>query len=74
MTAKTSETDTKRIYWIGGSKGGVGKSMLTMAVLDYLDSIGEKCLLIECDTEMSDAIKCARCYWATLKFDESSNA
>jgi len=25
----------KRIYLIGGSKGGVGKSMVTMATVDY---------------------------------------
>ena len=43
-----------RIYWVGGSKGGVGKSMLTFAVLDYLLERGEKVVLIECDTSNPD--------------------
>ena len=25
-----------RIYWSGGSKGGVGKSMMTLATVDHL--------------------------------------
>jgi len=35
--------DRKPIYWMGGAKGGVGKSMLTMAAIDYLRSRGDKC-------------------------------
>ena len=26
----------RRIYWVGGSKGGVGKSMMTLATVDHL--------------------------------------
>ena len=32
----TIEATGHHIYWVGGSKGGVGKSMLTIATLDYL--------------------------------------
>jgi hypothetical protein len=44
----------RRIYWIGGSKGGVGKSMMTLATLDYVMSRGDKVLLVECDTSNPD--------------------
>jgi len=47
----------KRIYLIGGSKGGVGKSMVTMTVVDYLGQQGEKVLLIESDTANPDVWK-----------------
>ena len=47
----------KNIYLIGGSKGGVGKSMVTMAVVDLLVSIGERVLLIESDTGNPDVWK-----------------
>jgi len=47
----------KRIYLIGGSKGGVGKSLVTMAVVDYLGQQGEAVLLIESDTANPDVWK-----------------
>ncbi len=49
-----------RIYWIGGSKGGVGKSMMTLATIDYLLERGEKVLLVECDTSNPDVWKAYR--------------
>jgi hypothetical protein len=49
-----NEVQGRNIYWIGGSKGGVGKSMLTIAAIDYLQSKGEQLLLIECDTSNPD--------------------
>jgi hypothetical protein len=45
------------IYWIGGSKGGVGKSMMTVVMLDYLIGAGEKVFLVECDTSNPDVWK-----------------
>jgi hypothetical protein len=27
---------SRRLYWVGSSKGGVGKSMMTAATLDHL--------------------------------------
>ena len=47
----------KRIYLIGGSKGGVGKSMVTMSTVDYLQQQGETVLLIESDTGNPDVWK-----------------
>src|SRR5271170_6977686 len=47
----------KNIYWVGGGKGGVGKSMLALASLDYLTGRGEKVLLVECDTSNADVWK-----------------
>ena len=45
----------EKIFWIGGSKGGVGKSAVSMALLDYL---GESCpLLLETDTANPDVAK-----------------
>ena len=39
-----------RIFWVGGSKGGVGKSMMTVAMMDHLLEQATKVLLVECDT------------------------
>jgi hypothetical protein len=47
----------RSIFWVGGSKGGVGKSMLTMALLDYVHAKGMKTVLIECDTSNPDVYK-----------------
>lgn len=47
----------KPIYLIGGSKGGVGKSTVSMAVVDYLMDKGESVLLIESDTSNPDVAK-----------------
>jgi hypothetical protein len=47
----------KRIYLIGGSKGGVGKSMVSMAIIDYLQGHDESVLLIESDTSNPDVWK-----------------
>ncbi len=47
----------KSIYLVGGSKGGVGKSLVTMALVDYLQGRGESILLIESDTSNPDVWK-----------------
>lgn len=47
----------KQIYLVGGSKGGVGKSLITMAMVDYLKERGESVLLIESDTSNPDVWK-----------------
>jgi hypothetical protein len=58
MNARPSlEMNRKPIYWMGGAKGGVGKSMLTMAAIDYLTSRGDKVLLVECDMDNPDVWK-----------------
>ncbi|NJR31683.1 MAG: hypothetical protein HC778_00850 [Chamaesiphon sp. CSU_1_12] len=45
------------IYMVSGCKGGVGKSIVSMALLDYLIKLGRKCLLIEADTANDDVFK-----------------
>jgi hypothetical protein len=47
----------RSIYLIGGSKGGVGKSLVTMATIDYLQEQGENVLLVESDTSNPDVWK-----------------
>jgi cellulose biosynthesis protein BcsQ len=47
----------KPIYLIGGSKGGVGKSLVAMATVDYLQEQGEDVLLVESDTSNQDVLK-----------------
>jgi CobQ/CobB/MinD/ParA nucleotide binding domain len=47
----------KPIYLVGGSKGGVGKSLVTMALLDHLLEQGVSVLLIESDTSNPDVWK-----------------
>ena len=46
-----------RIYWVGGSKGGVGKSMMTLATVDHLLEQRANVLLVECDTSNPDVWK-----------------
>lgn len=45
------------MYYIGGSKGGVGKSKLSFALLDYLVVREKKVLLLETDTSNPDVYK-----------------
>jgi len=63
----------KNIYWIGGSKGGVGKSIVAMAIVDYLQNLGENVLLIESDTANPDVWKAYKESTATelINLDEA---
>lgn len=45
------------IFYVGGSKGGVGKSKLSFALIDYLLETGKKVLLLETDTSNPDVFK-----------------
>ena len=56
----TEGNGTGRIYWVGGSKGGVGKSMMTVAMLDHLLEQRSKVVLVECDTSNPDVWKAYR--------------
>ena len=51
---------TKPIFLVGGGKGGVGKSMLSMALVDHLRASGEPPFLIETDTSAPDVWKAYR--------------
>jgi hypothetical protein len=49
-----------RIVWVGGSKGGVGKSMMAVAAVDYFLEAGRPVTLVECDTSNPDVGKTYR--------------
>ena len=44
----------KPIYMISGRKGGVGKSIVSMALVDYLQALGVDVVLIETDDSTPD--------------------
>ena len=45
------------IFLVGGGKCGVGKSMLSMALLDYLRTSERQPFLVETDTSAPDVWK-----------------
>lgn len=45
------------IYYVGGSKGGVGKSKMSFALIDYLLGKRKKVLLVESDNSNPDVFK-----------------
>jgi MinD-like ATPase involved in chromosome partitioning or flagellar assembly len=47
----------ENIIWVGGGKGGVGKSIISMTILDYLTARGKSALLVESDTSNPDVFK-----------------
>ncbi len=44
----------KPVYMVSGSKGGVGKSIVSMSLIHYLSKRDEKLLLIDADTANPD--------------------
>ena len=48
---------SKAIFLIGGGKGGVGKSLFSMTVVDYLEATGCGPFLVETDTSVPDVYK-----------------
>src|SRR4051812_4743916 len=53
-------TQRRKICLIGGSKGGVGKSLLAMTLLDYFLSKSDRPFLIETDNSNPDVFKAYR--------------
>ena len=45
------------LYYVGGSKGGVGKSLVSFALVDYLVSREQHVLLMDTDTSNPDVYK-----------------
>ena len=45
------------IYMVGGSKGGVDKSVGTLALVDYLRCMDVNVVLVETDTSNPDVMK-----------------
>jgi hypothetical protein len=48
---------SKSIFLVGGGKGGVGKSLFSMTVVDYLKGLGGGPFLVETDTSVPDVYK-----------------
>lgn len=48
---------SKSIVVIGGGKGGVGKSLFSMATLDFLEGAGHRPFLVATDTSVPDVYK-----------------
>ena len=48
---------SKAILLVGGGKGGVGKSLMSMALLDFLQAGGQEPFLVETDTSVPDVFK-----------------
>jgi len=57
------------IYIVGGSKGGVGKSMVATATIDILLELGRRVLLIESDTSNPDVLKAHQDHCETISID-----
>jgi MinD-like ATPase involved in chromosome partitioning or flagellar assembly len=45
------------IFLVGGGKGGVGKSLMSIALLDFLQASGQRPFLVETDTSVPDVFK-----------------
>jgi hypothetical protein len=50
-------TQNSPIYMVGGSKGGVGKSFVTLALVDHLRRTDVNVVLVETDTSNPDVMK-----------------
>ena len=44
----------ERVYWIGGAKGGTGKSMVGIGLIDFLRHEGREPILVETDKKNPD--------------------
>lgn len=48
------------IFYVGGSKGGVGKSLFTFVLANYFLEINSNILLVDSDTDNPDVYKAQR--------------
>src|SRR6478735_4168370 len=48
---------SKAIFLVGGGKGGVGKSLMSMTLLDFLQAGRQEPFLVETDTSVPDVFK-----------------
>ncbi|MGF6641338.1 P-loop NTPase [Paraburkholderia sp. MM6662-R1] len=60
---------THPIYLVGGSKGGVGKSMVTLALAHYLQRQDIHAVLVETDTSNPDVMKALRDEFTCAAYD-----
>jgi hypothetical protein len=56
--SRPSSSMLSPIIWVGGTKGGVGKSMTSLLVLDQLIEGGHQVLFLETDTNNPDVYRC----------------
>lgn len=62
----------RNIYMIGGGKGGTGKSLVSMALADYLQQRGVDFVLVDTDTSNADVFKSCSASMETLLIDLDS--
>jgi hypothetical protein len=67
--AKEANAETFPLYLVGGGKGGVGKSLLTLTLIDYLQRHGETPMLVETDTSNPDVMKAVEAEVTCAAFD-----
>jgi len=50
-------SENPNVFYVGGSKGGVGKSLFSFALVDYLLNNDKSVLLVDTDTDNPDVFK-----------------
>jgi len=63
------DTGTFPLYLVSGSKGGVGKSLVTLALIDYLQRHNQMPMLVETDTSNPDVMKTIQPEIGCMAFD-----
>ena len=63
------DTGTFPLYLVSGSKGGVGKSLVTLALIDYLQRHNQTPMLVETDTSNPDVMKAIQPEIGCMAFD-----
>ena len=63
------DTGTFPLYLVSGSKGGVGKSLVTLALIDYLQRHNQTPMLVETDTSNPDVMKAIQSEIGCMAFD-----
>lgn len=54
---KASTKPLVRLCFVSGDKGGVGKSMFSTALIDYLDANSHKVMVVDADTSNPDVVR-----------------
>ena len=62
-------TNSFPLYLVGGGKGGVGKSLITLALVDYLQRHDQTPMLVETDTSNPDVMKAIQSEIECMAFD-----
>jgi hypothetical protein len=63
------DTETFPLYLVSGGKGGVGKSLITLALIDYLQRHSQTPMLVETDTSNPDVMKAIQGQTECIAFD-----